>query len=240
MAKESNPNPEVYKLLSTPEAEHLAELYLLQGDLNTAYNTFALYFEKYAARDRPREGKAAIISPSLLRDGILLFCSCFDKTAKVRLDSGAVYGHLGQDKLDYAQKLLDMRRAFVAHNYGPQRQHSVVVVCPTVDGKLVPLALTQYHIRFSGWVAEERYQLLPFIDVARNYLERLIENAEAPIMQELKSITSEELEALPDAEVVIPDPSDFNLGRSNFRKSGRGSRTPVPQRQLGRTTLKSP
>ena len=178
MITESTPDDEVYKLLSTPEAEYLAELYLIQGDLNTAYATLNLYFEKYAARDRPREGRAAIISPSLLRDGILLFCSCFDKTAKVRLDFDDVYGHLGQDKVDYAHKLLNMRRSFVAHNYGPQRQHSVVVICLTVGGKLVPAALTQYFVRFSGWIAEERSQLLPFIDVARKHLARLIEAAE--------------------------------------------------------------
>jgi len=237
MTQEPNLYPEVYKLLSTPEAEHLAELYLIQGDLNAAYDTLDLYFTKYAVTDMPKEGRAAIISPSLFRDGILLFCSCFSTKDGSKLHPEAVYAHLGKDRLEYAQKLLDVRDAFVAHNFGPQRQHSIVIVCPEIDGKLVPYGFTQYFIRFAGWVASERKQLLSFIDVAREHLKGRIESAEIPVLQQVMALTLEELEALPEAEVAIPDAKDYKSSRSRFQKSGCGSRTRVPQRRLGRTTV---
>lgn len=237
MTQEPNLYPEVYKLLSTPEAERLAELYLIQGDLNAAYDTLDLYFTKYAATDVPKDGRAAIISPSLFRDGILLFCSCFSTKDESKLHPEAVYAHLGRDRIEYAQKLLDLRDAFVAYNFGPQRQHSIVIVCPQADGKLVPHGFTQYFVRFTGWVAGERKQLLPFIDIAREHLKDLIEAAEIPVMKQVMNITPKELEALPDAEVAIPDASDYRSSRSRFQKSGRGSRMPVPQRRLGRTTV---
>ncbi len=237
MTEEFSPYPEVYKLLATPEAERLAELYLLQGDLNAAYDTFDLYFSKNAATDVPKAGDDAIISASLFRDGILLFTSCFSTKDAGMLHPDAVYGHLGADRKEYAQKLLDLRDCFVAHNFGPQRQHSIVIVCLEIDGKLVPAAFTQYFVRFVGWVAQERQQLLSFIDVARDHLKGLIEEAESAVMDQVMVITPEELAALPDAEVAIPAASDFRSSRSRFQKSGRGLRMPVPQRQLGRTSV---
>ena len=94
MTKESDLRPEAYKFLSTLEAQRLAELYLIQGDLNAAYETLDLYFTHYAATDVPKEGKAAIISPSLFRDGILLFCACFSRSDPDKLHPEAVYTHL--------------------------------------------------------------------------------------------------------------------------------------------------
>ena len=240
MTTNSSSEDETYKPLSTPEAEHLAELYLIQGDLNTAYDTLDLYFEKYAVNEGPRYGRAALVAPSLFRDGILLFCSCFSTKDKSKLHPETVYAHLGADRLEYAQKLLDLRDAFVAHNFGPQRQHNIVVICPKADGKLLPYAFTQYFVRFSGWVGRERTQLLPFIDVAREHLKKVIATAEAEVMDQVVALTSEQLEALPDAEIVLPEPSDYRSSRSRFRQSGRGSRLPVPQRRLGRTVVVAP
>ena len=229
--------PEVCKRLTTPEAEHLAELYLIQADLDAAFNALDLYFEKYAVTATPKEGRAAIISPSLFRDGILLFCSCFSTKDKTKLHPEAVYAHLGSDKMDYAQKLLDMRDAFVAHNFGPQRQHVIMIVCNDDGGNLSPLGFVQNFIRFAGWTVEERQKLLPFINVARDHLKGLIEVAEVPVMEQVTAITPDELAAIPDAEVAIPEAGDYRSSRSRFQKSGRGSRTPVPQRQLGQTIV---
>ena len=237
MTQQPSKDSEVYKVLQTPEAEHLAELYLLQGDLNAAHATLDLYFTKYAVSNVPKEGRATIISPSLFRDGVLLFCSCFSKRDKAKLNPEAVYADLGDDRMEYHSKLLALRDAFVAHNFGPQRQHHVVIIGRTIDGNLVPWGLTQYFIRFTGWIADEREQLLSFIDVARDHLKLLIDAAEIPVMEQVMAISSAELALMPDAEVAIPDAGDYRLSRSKFKKSGRGSRTPVPQRRLGRTTV---
>lgn len=236
MTEKPNEYPEVYKLLSTPEAEHLAELYLLQRDLNAAHDTLSLYFEKHAVSDQLKEGEDAIISASLFRDGILLFTSCFSKTDHNKLYPESVYGHL-KGWEDYSQKILALRDAFVAHNFGPQRQHSIVIVCPKVKGELIPYAFSQYFIRFAGWVKSEGAEFLSFIDVAREYLKKVIEEVEKPVMAQVMAITPEELAALPDAEVVIPDVSEYRTPRARFRKGGRGSRMPVPQRRLGRTSV---
>jgi hypothetical protein len=239
MTKESNPIPEVYKFLSTPEAERLGELYLIQGDLNAAYEALELYFRKYSSTRGPRYGQSAVVGPSLFRDGVLLFCACFSKSDGAKLHPEKVYGHLGADAMKYAQKLLDLRDAFVAHNFGPQRQHDIVIVCPTIDGELVPYAFTQYFVRFTGWAPGEKKQMLSFIDAARKHLKGLIQEAEMIVTSQVARITPEELASLPDAEVKIPDPKDYRLSRSKFRKSGRGSRLPVPQRRLGRTIVLS-
>ena len=237
MTINSNLGQEVYKVLSTPEAEHLAELYLLQRDLKTAYQTLELYFKKYSPTETPKEGNAALISPSLFRDGILLFCACFSTKDPSKLDPHAVYASMGQDKLDYAQTLLNVRDAFVAHNFGPQRQSSIVIVCAKIDAQIAPIGFTQYYVRFAGWVESERETLLPFIEVAREHLNQLIEAAEVPVTRQVMDLAQAGLESLPDAVVTIPHAADYRTSRSRFRESGRGSRTSVPQRRLGRTIV---
>ena len=237
MTQQPSQDLEVYKLLSTPEAERLAELYLLQGDLNAAYDTLDLYFTKYAVTSVPKEGQAAIISPSLFRDGILLFCSCFSKKDESKLNPQSVYAGLGEDRIAYYERLLALRDAFVAHNFGPQRQHQIVIIGRTLEGNLVPYGFTQYFVRFTGWVADESEQLLSFINVAREHLKVLLEAAEVPVMGQVTAISPAELALMPNAEVAIPDADDYRLSRPRFKKSGRGSRRPVPQRRLGRTTV---
>lgn len=237
MTRQSNQDPEVYKVLSTPEAARLAELFLLQGDLNTSYKTLDLYFDKYAATNSPKEGRAAIISPSLFRDGILLFCACFSTKDASKLNPEVVYP--GDVHAAYRRKILDLRDAFIAHNFGPQRQHEIVIIGRTIDGTLHPYGLTQYFVRFMGWTAEERENLLTFIDVARENLSAMVQAAEAKVMEQVMAISPAEFVLMPDAEVTIPDISDYRLSRAKFKESGRGSRSIVPQRRLGRTTVSS-
>lgn len=234
MAIDATPYPEHHKLLSTPEADHLAELYLLQADLNAAHSTLSLYFDKFAFNEGMREDEFATISASLFRDGILLYCACFSTKDPEKLNPEAVYGHMEGWK-DYCQKILDIRDAFVAHNFGPQRQHNIVVIALEIGGELVPAGFNQVFMRFAGWLASEGKQLLHYVDLARDHLKKRIEEAEQPIMRMLEAITPEELAALPNAELTIPEDRDFRKSRASFRKSGRGERRPLPPRRWVQT-----
>lgn len=238
MANEPNCNLELYKRLATSEAEHLAELYLIKGDLNAAYDTLDLYFAEFAVTAVSKEGSAALIAASLFRDGILLFCSCFSTKDNRKLDPATVYGELEDGSVEYARKLLDLRDAFVAHNFGPQRQHQIVIICKEMNGTLQRVGFTQHFVRFAGWVIDERDKLLPFIDEARKHMDIRIATAELAVMEQVMSITDEALVALPEPEVVIPDAEDYRISRSRFLKSGRGSRSPIPQRRLGPATVR--
>ena len=230
MAIDTSAYPEHHKFLSTPEADRLAELYLLQADLNAAHKTLSLYFDKYAFSEEMSESEFSTISSSLFRDGIILYCACFSTKDPNKLNPETVYGHMNGWK-KYCQKILDIRDAFVAHNFGPQRQHHIVVIALEIDGQLVPAGFTQVFMRFAGWIAKEGTQLLHYVDVAREHLKKRIEEAEQPILKMLEAISSDELAVLPDAELTIPEERDFRTSRANFRKSGRGERRPTPPRR---------
>jgi hypothetical protein len=230
MAIDVTPYPEHLKALATPEADYLAELYLIKGDLDAAHATLSLYFDRFTP-DRQLSGGEQVISSSLFRDGIILYCACFSTSDPNKLNPEAVYGHLEGWK-DYCQKLLDMRNAFAAHNFGPMRQHKIVVIALEIGGKLVPAGFNQVFLRFAGWIPGEGPKLLQYIDVARDYLQKQIEEAERPILKMLETITSDELAALPDAEgFLTPEPRDIKSTRQTFRRRGRGERVPLPPRR---------
>lgn len=235
MAEESTPYPEHHKFLATPEADYLAQLYLLQADLNAAYDTLALYREKFLFSENLTD-EARIISASLFRDSLLLFCSCFSTKEADKLDPGAVYGHI-DDWESFYNRVYDTRVAFVAHNFGPQRQHNIVVICLEIGGELVPAGFTQVYMRFAGWIGIEVDKLLSFIDVARGHLTGRIEAAEQPVMKTLEEITSEELAALANGELSLPGSADIRTNRARFRKSGRGERQPLPPRRWAQTIV---
>lgn len=233
MAIDCTPYPEHRKFLTTPDADHLAELYLLQSDLNAAHDTLSLYLEKYLFSD-DLAGEARIISSSLFRDAILLFCSCFSTKDPKKLVPKDVFGHLDNWEA-FIRRVLDTRDAFVAHNFGPHRQHNIVVIALEIGRELVPAGFTQVSLRMAGWTADQTQRLLSFIDVAREHLKRLIEAAEQPILKLLEAISSDELAALVDGELSLPDDSDIRTNRSRFRESGRGQRVPLPQRRWVQT-----
>jgi hypothetical protein len=227
--------PEHHKFLATPDADHLAELYLLRADLVAANNALTLYLEKFEfSHSLTAEGR--IISASLFRDSILLFCSCFSTKERKRLNPTAVYGRV-DDWEPFYRRLHDTRDAFVAHNFGPQRQHHIVVICLEVDGKLQPGGFTEVYMRFGGWIADETKRLLSFIDIARNNLEERIGAAEQVVLKMLEAVSSEELSALQNAELSLPETSDIRLSRARFKASGRGERRPLPPRRWGQAIL---
>jgi hypothetical protein len=232
MAIDVTPYPEHLKLLSTPEANHLAELYLLKADLNAAYDTLSLYFARFAFSDGMREGDFSTISASLFRDGIMLYCACFATDGDPdKLNPNDVYANV-EGGLDYCQKLLDIRDTFVAHNFGPMRQHNIVVIALEIGGRLVPAAFNQVHFRFAGWIASEGERLLPHIDLARKYLEERIKEAEEPVLEILKTISSDDLAALPEADgFLAPEDRDIRTSRQRFRNRARGEPLPMPPRR---------
>lgn len=229
MAINTEGYPEHHKFLATPDAIRLAELYLLQADLKAAHETLTLYIEKYPfSVELSDEGR--IISASLFRDSILLFCSCFSTREANKLEPQAVFGHIdGWEEL-YG-RIHDTRDAFVAHNFGPLRQHNIVVICLEIDGKLEPAGFTQVYLRFAGWLADEAKMLLSFIEVADEHIKTRIEDAEQPIIKALQGSTSEELAALDDGDLALPGHTDIRSSRSRFREGGRGERLPLPPRR---------
>lgn len=229
MAINTEGYPEHHKFLATPDAVRLAELYLLQADLKAAHETLSLYIEKFPFSEALSD-EGRIISASLFRDSILLFCSCFSTREPNKLEPKEVFGQIdGWEEL-YG-RIHDTRDAFVAHNFGPLRQHNIVVICLEIAGELVPAGFTQVYLRFAGWLAEEAEKLLSFIDVARDHLKGRIEEAEQPILKALETITSEELAALGDGDLALPGHSDIRSSRSRFRESRRGERVQLPPRR---------
>jgi hypothetical protein len=236
MAIDVTPYPEHLKLLSTPEANHLAELYLLQADLDKAHATLSLYFEKFAFFDGMREGAFATISASLFRDGIMLYCACFatDNDAD-KLDPHVIYDDV-EGGWTYCEKLLAIRDTFVAHNFGPMRQHNIVVIVLEIGGELIPAAFSQVHFRFAGWIAEEGKRLLPHIDLAREHLKGRIEEAEKLVQDTLTTISSDELAALPEADGFrAPEDRDIRTSRARFRSRARGEPLSMPPRRWVQT-----
>jgi hypothetical protein len=226
MAEESIPNPRVYKLLTTPEGDHLGELYLIQGDLDAAYETLSLYFAEYAFDERMAGGAHRVVSASLFRDGIVLFCACFSAKDADKLNPEETFGHLEGWK-EYSQKLLDIRDSFIAHNFGPQRQHNVVLIGLDINGEVVPAGFVQHKFRFAGWIADEGKKLLPFIDVARDHLKRRIENAEQAVGAQIEAMSAGEIAALPDYVLSVPTELEFRMARAKFRRSEGGERLPI-------------
>ena len=223
----------IFKQVTDHGAAELAELYLLQGDLDASYDAMRLYFEKYTGEEMGEED--IVISTSLFRDAIVQYAGCFSrsKKEKAKPTPEAVYGHLTGWE-GYFQAIHDLRDAFVAHNFGPQRQHHVVAILQTESSELRFDALGQTFARFGGWGVEEKDNILSFIDIARQHMSNRIRLAEIVIAEMLNRMTSEQLAALPQATLAIPRSEDFRLSRSRYREKSVGRQQPFPKGRLVR------
>ena len=108
------------------------------------------------------------------------------------------------------------KRTF-APGFEPQRQSNIVTICAKTKEEIVSIGFTQHFVRFAGWVESERETLLPFLNVAREHLDLLIEAAEVPVTKQAMDLAENGLDHLPDAIVSLPDAKDYRTPRARFR-----------------------
>ncbi|MFL6725015.1 MAG: hypothetical protein ACJ8FS_00695 [Sphingomicrobium sp.] len=231
----------VFKRISTPEAHYLAELAIIQSDLKAAQACFQLYFDKYW--DQTMTGENLVISGALFRDGIILYCSCFSKpnpkkpaAKSAKLDPDEVYSVLDDGWQDAYQGFLDVRDTFIAHNFGPLRQHNVGIQCREEGGQLRASKIMGSYATFGGWNANEAPAVLSFVGIALHHNNKRIEAAEKVVWEQALKLTPERLAALPDLNLSLPNREDWRGTRDKFRQNEQGRRTINPKGRSGRIT----
>jgi hypothetical protein len=229
-------NPDhVFKALWSPAAHHLAESAILAADLNAARDCLELFFDKYTGS---KVGENRLIADALFRDGIILFCSAFDKTNAARLVPEEVYGEPCPDEtLEAYQLLQNVRDTFAAHNFGTLRQHNVGVACEAEHGQLKPIEITHSFASFGGWNAAEKANVLLLVDLARVHLAAEISKVHSVLWREVCELSSDQLAERPELKIGLPYAEEWKKGRKSFRQNTRERRKIDLARQSGKIVL---
>jgi hypothetical protein len=111
--------PTPLKELKFAEAKELAELLLLQHDVQASIAAMEIWGAKYAEKEL--SGEDTIIAAALFRDAIVQFMGCFDTSAQFKLRQDVVYAGVDGGP-EYFQWLKDIRDAYAAHKFGRLRQ----------------------------------------------------------------------------------------------------------------------
>jgi hypothetical protein len=173
---------------------------LITQDLETAFRAIGVWRTNYGPlRELSRDERA--VSLALVRDAVIQFVGCFDKTAEFSLVKEEVYP--SDDRLAYFNWLRDLRDSYAAHKFGPYRQCAV-----GVDLSGPARRIRFVHQMYRGPQLGE--QLEDFILIATKFAATRMLALVERLLRSLDSITDEELNALPIAELI----------RSRNRKSG--------------------
>jgi hypothetical protein len=207
------PTSHEMKELATPDAKELAEMFLLQQDLASSFQAMKLWHERYWRKENPTP-EDTLIANSLFRDAILQFIGCFDRTAQYRLSVQDVYKST-QGATEYFSWLQDIRDAYIAHKFGPDRQCAVGVFS---DSKGTVISIGHFVSVYAG-PSEGARDLIEFIAIAGRYLNSRIEDLHAQVLAAAKAMSKEDLNALPIARAYGVGPNDTRMSREKFKRS---------------------
>lgn len=199
--------------LVTPEAIHLAELYLHQQDVASSIKAIELWSKDFSGLT---EEDTVAIKSSLFRDAVLQFVGCFDPTDKQhRLNAAVIYR--GVDKADeYFRWLKDVRDAYGAHRFGPLRQ-AIVGGARLPSGKH---ALGVTSSVYNGPEPAEGPRFRAFMQIAANWLATEFAVLNTKVLETVVTMSTEELSALPWAKTTkAVGPDDIRKSRAAFARS---------------------
>jgi hypothetical protein len=210
----------VFKCVSTPEAEYLAELRLLQTEIAASRRLTEIYFERYEREDLTEDEK--LIATAIFRDAVILLYECFTKSEDrrgIKPTPEQVFGHIPCWD-EFWEGLWGLRNYFAGHNHGAQRQVGVGVQCRAEADGLKAVRLMSNNSTMGGWPID-REIILGFINVALVHFDKRIEEAQRPVWEQVEKLTPEQLAELPDLTTQMPTFEDWRSSRSEFQKDKR-------------------
>ena len=200
------------KQLDSPSALRLAELSLLQFDINHSIKAIEIWSAEFCDRGELAE-RDRTVSISLYRDAIVQFTGCF--AGRSSLSASDVYGHIEGGPETY-QFLLDMRDAYAAHNFGPLRQAVSIAMFKPDFAELIRVGCPRwiYHGGLTRSIGDE---LRRFMQVAQTHVDARMESARDQVHSEVSSMSVDEWRALNEPQIHHAEIQDIRSSRSRFR-----------------------
>lgn len=210
------------KQLGSPLEEELAEMHLLLQDLTHSILAITLWFQKYAPEANVQLSQEDfLISNSLMRDSIVQFVGCFDKTAQHKLNEQEVFGHI-EGGIECFQWLKDIRDSYAAHKFGPLRQW-VAGIIVSEDGIIMGTG----NFGMPSWPFDkaQEQKIIRCMHTTRQYIETQIKTLENKLLSEAQKLTPEELSNLPNARTYALNSSEIRTSRKKLldarKKAGK-------------------
>lgn len=208
--------------IDSPAAKELAETILIQTDIRFAISAIGIW-QRMASEMKEGED-STVICQALFRDAIVQFIGCFEEKPKHTLVRDQVYSE-NNGGHEYFKWLQDMRDAYAAHKFGALRQSSAGVVVE--DGKAISHGFLQSI--YLGPDVQGAPQLLHFMQIAADFVAVKIKTLEQRMLEEVRLMTAEQLEALPIIRMHGVDPVDVRKTRADLQRSKTG-KPPVKHR----------
>jgi hypothetical protein len=197
-----------------PVARELAEMELINNDLNLSLSSLTIWVERYQPAGQKDEKERAI-DGSLFRDGITQFVGCFDRNNAYPLVVETVYPNVGGIG-PYFRWLRNLRNSYTAHRHGAARQCSIGALVRPGAGQF--LGHTKLIVIYAGPSQEEHASLLAIIKMAISYVESRIAHLQQEFMAQASALPPEELLKLPPAPVQPQAPDQIGKSRGEVRK----------------------
>lgn len=147
------------------------------------------------------------------------FAACFSTKDPNKLNPKEVYAPYKHAE-PIGRWFHDLRDAFVAHNFGPQRIHEAGAVLEWNEDQ------TQFRVnyirgfysRYGGPDKKDAPRICAYMAAAIQFVDERIEAAEKSLVERLLKMPDHELLGLPDLEIPVPTVHDIRTTREKFRK----------------------
>lgn len=205
------------KDMGTPTCRELGEKLLLMHDVAHSRKAMTLWFDRYCETKEATE-ESAIIGHALFRDAIIQFVGCFE--GKDGLTTQEVFANV-EGGIEYFQWLKDIRDSYAAHKFGPMRQCAVGVALDKTGTEVIGSGHLMQTYHGPGKGAEQ--DMLRVMRITGKYLLARIDDLTKTLLEEARSLSHNQLLALPNVQTYAPD--EIRVGRDTFQKRMRSRHT---------------
>lgn len=155
------------------------------------------------------------ICSSLVRDTIVTFVSCFDRSVSPSLDEETVFKDI-PGALEFFNWLKSLRHSWVAHRHGPARQCQVGYLVGE-NGDIVGLG--EFSTTYYGPNKEDVNQIIAVFELAKDAATKERDAAKEAAGKDLEYFHPMARRKQANARIVIPEPDAHKAGRKKYKKS---------------------
>jgi hypothetical protein len=201
------------KELSSQDALAMAELALINNDLNTCLRSLRIIKRQYLSdecSDEERDVKLA-----LFRDAVNLYVSAFVGTG-YKLNTETVYSAV-EGFSEFFQWARDVRDTYAAHTFGPARQCAIAIAVDPKTG--LSMGTGPVRLEWDFVTVEAVDELGKAATIASKYAAECGQHLNDEVNSQAEKLSKEEIAALPPARLHVPAPTELRMTRERFRKS---------------------
>ena len=200
----------ITKKYESPLAKEFADSHSIRRDLNKTIEMLNLLAPEF---DKPKEEQNSVLIEGLWSAGLIRYCRCFAEGKRSGLNTD-IFSGLAGDPIGLHNWIKNMRDKLIAHSVNPFEECKTII---TIDQSSLPKAwgIGFMDAHYAHPNKEGMASIVGLCVVLRDKIKEQCEILQKRLQAEVNTLSSEQLNKLPDYLYTAPGSEDAGAARKS-------------------------